>query len=132
MSNTGTPSPRVPETRGPGSVSVLQTPTRTRLVLAGDVDISLNGTLNDAVELAVRLGRPVDVDTADVTFMDSAVVAMLARLAYRLPDRLRVLQPPDLVRFLLDVTQLGEIVDIVDADPTGPDEPVTTHRTPAA
>ena len=132
MSNTGTPSPRTPETRGPASVSVLQTAARTRLVLAGDVDISLNGTLNDAVELIVQLGRPVEVDTADVTFMDSAVVAVLARLAYRLPDRLRMLRPPDLVRFLLDVTQLGEIVDIVDEDPALPDEPLTTHRPPAA
>lgn len=113
-------------------MSVLQTSARTRLVLAGDVDISLNGPLNDAVELAVQLGGPVEVDTADVTFMDSAVVAMLARLAYRLPDRLQMLRPPELVRFLLDVTQLGEIVDIVDEDPSLPDEPVTTHRPPAA
>ncbi|WP_226925098.1 STAS domain-containing protein [Georgenia thermotolerans] len=113
-------------------MSVLQTATRTRLVLGGDVDISLNGTLNDAVELAVQAGRPVDVDTAGVTFIDSAVVAMLARLAYRLPHRLRMLQPPDLVRFLLDVTQLGEIVDIVEEDPTLPDDPVTPHRPPAA
>ncbi|GAA1626150.1 STAS domain-containing protein [Georgenia ruanii] len=129
MSTTGTSSTPANETRTPGSVSVLRTRARTRLVLAGDVDISLNATLNDAVELAVGLGRPVDVDTADVTFMDSAVVAMLARLAYRVPDRLRMLRPPDLVRFLLDVTQLGEIVDILDEDP---DEPVTTHRPPAA
>ncbi len=55
-----------------------------------------------------------------VTFMDSSVIAVLARLAYRLPDRLRVIEPPDVVRFLLEVTKIGEIVDIIDADPGFP------------
>ncbi len=132
MSSTGTPSTHAPETRGPGSLSVLRAPSRTRLVLAGDVDITLNGTLNDAVELAVQLAQPVEVDARDVTFMDSAVVAMLARLAYRLPHRLQIIQPPDLVRFLLDVTQLGEIVDVLDEDPRFPTSPATPHYPPAA
>src|SRR5699024_5552535 len=55
----------------------------SRLEVSGSVDVSLSGDLAELVrEIDVR-GGPVDVDASTVTFMDSAVLALLAHLAYR-------------------------------------------------
>lgn len=83
----------------------------TRLEVSGNVDITLTEELAEiAREIELR-GGPVDVDTSGVTFMDSAALAMLARLAYQHP--VRVIDPPKVVRFLLDTTRVVEIVDVV-------------------
>jgi anti-anti-sigma factor len=103
-----------------GSSALLISDTRNRLILAGEVDITMNEELSQAAVTIERSGLPLDVDVRNVTFMDSSVIAVLARLAYRLPDRLRLIEPPDVVRFLLEVTKIGEIVDIVDHDPGFP------------
>lgn len=103
-----------------GSTALLTSATSNRLVLSGEVDISMNEELGQAAVTIERSGLPLEVDARNVTFMDSSVIAVLARLAYRLPDRLRIIQPPDVVRFLLEVTKIGEIVDIVDVDPGFP------------
>lgn len=103
-----------------GSSALLTSDSRNRLILAGEVDISMNEELSQAAVTIERSGLPLDVDVRNVTFMDSSVIAVLARLAYRLPDRLRLIEPPDVVRFLLEVTRIGEIVDVVDHDPGFP------------
>src|SRR5699024_1932683 len=54
-------------------------------------------------EIDVR-GGPVDVDASTVTFMDSAVLALLAHLAYR--HQMRLFDPPQAVSFLLETTRL--------------------------
>lgn len=48
--------------------------------------------------------------------MDSSGVAFLARLATRMPQRVRILRAPPTVRFLLDVTRIGDLLDIVESD----------------
>ncbi|MFH5821099.1 STAS domain-containing protein [Georgenia sp. AZ-5] len=113
-------------------MAVLHAPLRTRLLLSGEVDVSMNAELNQVVEDAMLRAVPVDVDSRAVTFMDSSVVAMLARLAYRLPYRLQVIEPPELVRFLLDVTELGDIVDVVEQDPGFPGDGTTATGAPPA
>ncbi|MFH5821587.1 STAS domain-containing protein [Georgenia sp. AZ-5] len=100
-----------------GWVSVLASESRTRIVLAGELDETLTGDLTEAVELAVHRGLPVDIDARNTTFMDSSTVATLARLAARLPGRPRLIEPPEILLFLLDVTDLGQILDIVEVDP---------------
>ncbi|WP_341359738.1 STAS domain-containing protein [Georgenia sp. M64] len=107
---------------GEGSASVLLLPGRTRLVLAGEVDTSLGEELTRAVAEVEDAGLPVEVDVRNVTFMDSSVVSALASLAFRYRHRLVFIKPPDVVRFLLEVTNLGEMVDIVD------DVPVDAER----
>lgn len=106
-----------------GSVHVMTSPSRTRLVLSGEVDVSLSAELSEAVGEAERLGTPVEIDARHVSFMDSSGVALLARLANRTPGRLQIIQPPDVVRFLLEVTRIGEVVDVVDVDPGFPTDP---------
>jgi anti-anti-sigma factor len=121
-----TPRGEVPHTSGPdsGSVHVMVSHSRTRLVLSGEIDVALSSELAEAISEAERAGLPVEIDARHVTFMDSSGVTMLARLAHRAPGRLRMIQPPDVVRFLLEVTRIGEVVDVLDADPGFPeDEP---------
>ena len=75
------------------------------------MDISHSGELAELVrEIDVR-GGPVDVDASTVTFMDSAVLALLAHLAYQ--HRVRLFDPPDAVCFLLETTRLVELVEVV-------------------
>ena len=96
---------------------------RTRIRLVGDVDVSLSRTFADAVSAAERADLPAAVDAGEVTFMDSSGIALLARLATRTPGRLQVIDPPEVVRFLLDVTRVGDMVELVETaheqDPKG-------------
>ena len=94
-----------------GTVRLLGGFPPSRVQVSGNVDITLTAELAQIVqEIEVR-GGPVDVEASNVTFMDSAALAMLARLAYQHP--LRVIDPPKVVRFLLDTTRVVEMVDVV-------------------
>lgn len=112
--SSGTDAPR--EYNGAGSVHTLLDPDRTRLVLSGEIDVALTDELTEAVTDAEAAGLPVQVDARHVTFMDSSGIALLARLANRTPGRLSLIKPPDVVRFLLEVTRIGDLVDVVDGD----------------
>ncbi|MBD5785157.1 STAS domain-containing protein [Cellulosimicrobium terreum] len=101
----------------PASVHVIVGASRTRIVLSGEVDAELGADLQEATSAAEDSGLPVEIDAHHVTFMDSSGVAFLARLASRGPHRVRVLRAPPTVRFLLEVTRIGELLDIVDTDP---------------
>ncbi len=115
------------ESKEIGSVHVIVAPTRTRIVLSGEIDASLSTELQDAADDAEAAARPVEVDARHVRFMDSSGVTLLARLASRTPGRLRIIRPPDVVRFLLEVTHIRDFADIIDDDPgidvTGGDDP---------
>ncbi|WP_127125788.1 STAS domain-containing protein [Georgenia sp. SYP-B2076] len=113
-----------------GSVALLTSPSRNRLILAGELDVSMNEELTEAAREIERSGLPVDVDVRNLVFMDSSVIAVLARVAYRLPDRMQIIEPPDVVRFLLEVTNIGEIVDIVEKDPGFPIAPAAAVPEP--
>ncbi len=115
------PSPgqavRLPE---PGSVIVTFEGATTRIVLSGEIDAELGPELLEAADDALSGELPVEVDSRLVTFMDSTGVAFLARLASRAPRRVVLLDPPELVRFLIDTTRVSTLLDVVhrDAPPT--------------
>ncbi len=100
-----------------GSVHVMVGPAQTRVVLSGEIDAQIAPELRDAAADAEAAGRPVEVDARHVRFMDSSGVTLLARLAARTPGRLRLIQPPEVIRFLLEVTRIRDVIDIVDGDP---------------
>ena len=100
----------------PSSVHVMAIGDRTRIVVSGEVDADLAPDLQDAASDAEAAGLPIEVDAQHVTFMDSSGIAFLARLASRSSSRVRVLHAPDPVRFLLEVTRIGELLDLVDAE----------------
>ncbi|WP_370634542.1 STAS domain-containing protein [Actinotalea sp. Marseille-Q4924] len=113
----------------PGSVQVIVQGGRTRIVLSGEIDADLGPDLQEATTDAESTGLPIDIDTEHVTFMDSSGIAFLARIATRTGSRTRVIRPPETVRFLLEVTRIGELLEVVtDATPDddGPDHGLPT------
>ena len=100
----------------PGAVHVILGSERTRIVLSGEIDAELGTDLAEATADAELAGLPIEVDARHVTFMDSSGVAFLARLSIRSQHRVRLLRVPPTVRFLLDVTRIGELLDVVEGD----------------
>lgn len=96
----------------PGSVHVLLDPDSTLVVLAGDVDATLAPELIDASSDVAEAGNPVRIDTRNVTFMDSTGISFLARVAVGTGGRPVLLDPPDHVQFLLDITAIGDLVEV--------------------
>jgi anti-sigma B factor antagonist len=109
-----------------GEISVLSTATRTVVTLGGEIDIDLTRELVGACDIAMHMGLPVDFDVRDVTHMDSSAIAMIARVAYASTTPPRLIRPPDVVEFLLEVTGIGEVVEVTHADPD-----VSAHLEPA-
>lgn len=105
-----------------GRVTVRTSPTRARLVLTGEVDMSLADELSAAVDDVLALGVPVDVDMRAVTFIDSSGLSKLVRLATSSVTRPRLIEPPEFVIFLLEVTRVHEVMDVVGEDPGFPDD----------
>lgn len=137
ISGSGTiPGPATPGSVAagdPGSVQLIVGASWTRIVLSGEIDANLAGEFNEAIADAEAAGLPVEVDAHHVTFMDSSGVAFLARLTTRSPYRVRVLRAPATMRFLLDVTRIGELLDILDVDPgfeLAPVDEFTIERLP--
>jgi len=111
------PEETAPAHDEPGTLHVLVGARRTRIVLSGEIDANLAQEFSDAMADAQEIALPVEVDAHHVTFMDSSGVAFLARLAAQAPQKVRVLRAPQTMRFLLDVTRVGELVEILDEDP---------------
>ncbi len=95
---------------------------RTRIVLSGEIDADLAGDLADATADAEAAGLPIDIDAQHVTFMDSSGIAFLARVATRVQQPVRVLRAPESVRFLLQVTRIHELLEVVPGAPTDDEE----------
>lgn len=97
----------------PGSVHVLFEPETTKVVLTGEIDAELGPDLLEAAEDALSSSRPIEVDSHLVTFMDSTGVAFLARLASRATRRVMLVDPPDVVGFLIETTRISSLLDVV-------------------
>ncbi len=108
----------------PGAVHVIVGTDSTRIVLSGEVDADLGTELQEATAEAEQIGLPIEVDAHHVTFMDSSGVAFLARLSIRSQHRVRMIRVPPHVKFLLDVTRIGELLDVVESDDEADFQPV--------
>jgi anti-sigma B factor antagonist len=102
--------------RRAGSIHMEASGETARLILSGELDNATNRELLTATAAAERHSGPIEIDTRGVTFLDSSVVAVFAMLAHRHPHRLRFIDPPDRVRFLLTIAHLDGIVDITNND----------------
>lgn len=110
-----------PDTTSPGDAvgTLLVDPVArcTTIALRGEVDAGLEGELSALCSRVVLDGAEAEhvvvVDLGAVTFMDSSGIAFLVRLTQRIaPRRPRLRHAPDQVRFLLDVTGIGSILDV--------------------
>lgn len=106
----------------PGSVHVLFEPETTKVVLTGEIDAELGPDLLEAAEDALSSSRPIEVDSHLVTFMDSTGVAFLARLASRASRRVMLVDPPDVVGFLIETTRISSLLDVVHSDGGTPEQ----------
>lgn len=61
--------------------------------LAGEIDLSNAGLVEDQVTARLAGATGVAVDLAGLTYLDSAGLALLTRLAGRLPGAFRVVVP---------------------------------------
>lgn len=97
-----------------GTVDVAIDEDAVRVALTGHVDATLGPDLDQAAVEALRPSLPVEVDCARVEFMDSTGVAFLARLAGRSGGRrVRLLNPPAVVRFLVGTIKITDLLEIV-------------------
>ena len=116
LGSTDTHDGPVPELGDPASVHLIVGASRARIVLSGEIDADIGPELGEATAEAEATGLPVEIDAHHITFMDSSGVAFLARLASRMPHKVRILRAPPTVKFLLEVTRIGELLEIVDED----------------
>jgi anti-anti-sigma factor len=85
-----------------------------RIVLAGEIDLMARGALEVAVEAAVEHGRVI-LDLTDVSFLDSAGLAAIAR-AIQKQASVSVVNPQPLVLRTLKVSGLDRYIHIVDSE----------------
>lgn len=93
--------------------------THARVVLSGEIDADLAADLAQATRDVQESMLAVEIDAHHVTFMDSTGVAFLARLTAVTQEPVRIFNTPPTVRFLLEVTSIGSMLEIVD-DAPGP------------
>ena len=113
------PSPATTGAIEPGSVHVIVGATHARVVLSGEIDADLAADLAQATRDVQESMLAVEIDAHHVTFMDSTGVAFLARLTAVTQEPVRIFNTPPTVRFLLEVTSIGNMLEIVD-DAPGP------------
>lgn len=90
----------------------------THVLLRGDLDLSTAKQAEQAIEEAERSGaQTVVIDLRGLSFMDSTglrVVVSADKRASRSNRRLVIIQGPQAVRRVFEITRLGERLDIVD------------------
>ena len=110
----GGSGPAGPGAIEPGSVHVIVGATHARVVLSGEIDADLAADLNQATRDVQDSMLAVEIDAHHVTFMDSTGVAFLARLTAVTQEPVRIFNTPPTVRFLLEVTSIGNMLEIVE------------------
>ncbi len=100
---------------GSGTVHVIVQADEVRVLLSGEIDASLAGEFRSALDVIAAESLPVTLDAHHVSFMDSFGVAFVSQVALASPTgRTRMVHVPPTVRFLLDVTQTSDLVDVVE------------------
>ena len=90
-----------------GTVRAAVTSDSVRITLSGEVDVLLDGELDDAARTVREHQLPVVVDATGVTFMDSTGVRFIGRCYGQ--GALTVAASP-IVRFLLEILAMDDVL----------------------
>lgn len=85
---------------------------RWHLHLVGEVTGEMRPRLDDVLVQVSTAPRPVDVDCAGVTFIDSSGIGFLSRLGIENPGRVRVVSVSGFTLELMKVSGLPRILTI--------------------
>jgi anti-anti-sigma factor len=82
--------------------------------VSGEVDLAAAPSLEAALRTALSAGTSVDLDLAEVTFIDSAGLHAIVRCAVELNgrQRIRLLRTPQRVARILQLVGMQEIAQI--------------------
>ncbi|MDQ4040798.1 MAG: STAS domain-containing protein [Actinomycetota bacterium] len=97
-------------------VDRLTTDDEIRLVLRGELDVSVVGEVEEAIG-AVASGSRVVMDVRDLSFIDSSGIRVLMTLDLRARSEgwsLAIEQPQPAVRQVLELCRIGERIPILD------------------
>jgi anti-sigma B factor antagonist len=98
-----------------GSVVLRPDMDETVLLLAGDVDLSLSGDLDEACREAIARARPIRLDVSSVSFIDSTAIGYVVTVAAAERDQGRTLVISGASRRTADtlrLTGLGELLGL--------------------
>jgi anti-anti-sigma factor len=93
---------------------ISQEPGSADLVLAGEVDLASVGVLEEALAAAAASGRPISVDLAGVTFIDSTGIQAILRCALSLNGRgpLVIRNPSAMAVRILEIMGIADTPDL--------------------
>lgn len=90
-------------------------PGTVRVAVAGEIDLSTSDALHAGLlaVLSAQLPERIDIDLAEVTFMDCGgltVLVAVGKAASRMGCQLRITNPQPIVRRVLDLTGLLDVL----------------------
>lgn len=92
-----------------GSIRLEERDGGVRVVLEGEIDVEMKDGLFDGLEEAARHGRPVEVDCAGVSFIDSTGISGLAWLAQLTAEPPCLVAVPPVMYELLQLTGMHTV-----------------------
>jgi anti-anti-sigma factor len=104
----------VGEPLGSGRVSLTGDEHATRVIFAGDVDLSMLSALTSVTREALARGVTIRLDVSQVTFIDSTAIGSIVSLAVAERDSGRRLAVIGADRRTRDTFELGGITPFVD------------------
>ena len=98
-------------------------PTATRLSIQGELDMTTAGTVDEAIARAAASGSPLEIDLAEVDFIDGSGLSVLMDAesrARRSSHELRIVAASRSVRRLIDLTDTADRVSPLAPDTGAP------------
>lgn len=92
--------------RGPSPLYVETLPDGS-ILLRGELDMATVRQLDEAIAGIIKPGRPVVIDMAQLTYIDSSGLALLARTHQQSGERVVISNPSRQVRRVLELVDGG-------------------------
>jgi anti-sigma B factor antagonist len=98
---------------GRASFQVLRESDYVVVVAAGEIDLATAPAFCEALQMAAQQSDRLIVDLASLAFIDSMGIGALVRIGRGHSNRsVALVQPPQMLRKLLDLTGLGDLFTV--------------------